>query len=694
MIKQFTALLWKEWREMRALFLALAIGCVVFLGGLAVWGASERHGRGDEAIIMATALFVVFAGSIIPAATFAGERRSGTLTFLVEKPISRRKVWSAKLIAGLLLWLALAVFAFVVARVLGAGLWPSAHPKPISFGRSKSMGALMWVFLTPLFSCCFFVSSGVQRSAIALLLGGVLAFVLFVAAGSLYPFSLVASSPTFATMVLLYAFFLAWLLGASWLVFSRVRDGRLVSGRQRAWALGRLLLPLPAIFLVLHIMWFLIAYSSLKPEDAKWISRIAVSPDDRNIALSINLEAYSIRHAQRCLLMDIETGSRRLLTRYNSSYLVPFTDYSTYSPDSRYMAYHYYKDWFVPKEPSMIRSIMQKLHRSVYYDELIAIFDFNTGKNQALSDPRFRRLDYLGWMNEGTMLLRGNDEQFRTFAVSTEKLQPAELPGEASTYVRVRRIAPGPLNALRGIVNAGHGPSVPGPLVLYDRNTKSWLRYPLPEDASVLDVSGDNKYVILWIREKEARTSARQAGDLIKLIDLSGDPEKVLYERKRGESLKLCGFSPDGRRICGTYGIRDDSGKRREVIWVYEVKTGLLHEITTPTDFEGGITRFSEDGLRLVWLYTVWIPRDHEKADEPRFHVLDMDTKKLTALPIPKRIHVGGWHMAHARKDDLIFAMSRGAMVFRIRYDGTGLEQIFPERRKLTVEELKDLAIY
>jgi ABC-type transport system involved in multi-copper enzyme maturation permease subunit len=125
------ALFLKEWKQLRALrWVGLGLGLVVLLVALAA-PAVARQGwlpfaditRSYSAKeIILDALPAAFAIGLWPliaflvvVQTFAGDRNTGTESFLLERPVSRARVWSARLLAS--------AFTVVVAVVGHLALW-------------------------------------------------------------------------------------------------------------------------------------------------------------------------------------------------------------------------------------------------------------------------------------------------------------------------------------------------------------------------------------------------------------------------------------------------------------------------------------------------------------------------------------------------------------------------------------------
>lgn len=117
------ALLWKEYREHRAIWVTLAIGGGVCLYGLSqllgpVWGLSYHNAH--ESLQTVAVLLAWTYGLVCGAMLLAGEQEAGTLTFLDMLPVRRADIWLAKCLFGLLLLLA--QVAVLMGFVVGLGI--------------------------------------------------------------------------------------------------------------------------------------------------------------------------------------------------------------------------------------------------------------------------------------------------------------------------------------------------------------------------------------------------------------------------------------------------------------------------------------------------------------------------------------------------------------------------------------------
>ena len=125
----FKTLAWKEWREQRPVVVAgVAFAIVLPLFVLSAAGVEEV--RLDDIVEVLPVVFIGIVWPLLAAAagaiTIANEHESGTLRFLLSRPISRARIWVAKvMLATLAVALGAAASLLVmgiVARLVSNGL--------------------------------------------------------------------------------------------------------------------------------------------------------------------------------------------------------------------------------------------------------------------------------------------------------------------------------------------------------------------------------------------------------------------------------------------------------------------------------------------------------------------------------------------------------------------------------------------
>ncbi len=124
----FAALLYKEYREHRSIWLALAVVGVGVSFGIPLLYQPEpgQVPLFHEMLAISVVILAWTYGVVCGAMLLAGEREGGTQTFLDMLPTSRLPLWLAKcVIGGLLVYLQVALLA---AQMLVQGFYPSGHP--------------------------------------------------------------------------------------------------------------------------------------------------------------------------------------------------------------------------------------------------------------------------------------------------------------------------------------------------------------------------------------------------------------------------------------------------------------------------------------------------------------------------------------------------------------------------------------
>jgi hypothetical protein len=130
-------LLWKEYRQQRAFWLAIALLAVLLVISLS---ATMGHGNGAQMVqekdLRATLMVLVFVlaisyGVVSGALVLAGERDDGTMVFLDSLPGRRGLLWQRKCLAGLLLTLSQSLALIALSVGMGFASWTSALLLPV-----------------------------------------------------------------------------------------------------------------------------------------------------------------------------------------------------------------------------------------------------------------------------------------------------------------------------------------------------------------------------------------------------------------------------------------------------------------------------------------------------------------------------------------------------------------------------------
>ena len=121
-----SSILWKEYREHRVVWVALAVvgaALLLVLPAEMAPGGLDAHPQVREAMFVAAAVLAWIYGVVCGGLLLAGERETGTLPFLDVLPGWRGRLWWAKCLVGVLL--ALAQAAVLAGASAAAGLMPA-----------------------------------------------------------------------------------------------------------------------------------------------------------------------------------------------------------------------------------------------------------------------------------------------------------------------------------------------------------------------------------------------------------------------------------------------------------------------------------------------------------------------------------------------------------------------------------------
>ena len=322
----FRALLWKEWRQLALIrWGGIAIGILLplaFLAGAAMaqrgvlpTGSIDKYSSSDIMfeilpVTLALGLWPLLA-IMVAVQCFSGDRANGTETFLLERPIPRGKIWTARLVA------ALAALIVVVAVTTGAGLLlaKSVGRPAGGWGNWPEMLGVT-SFIAPL----AFLGGLIAANLLAVALGAVLAAVLFAALPILFGAELGAFFPQARVHLVPIGFVLPVLLlpayvAASWLAACRGEP----AGRGRVKRSVAVLGGATGAVLIL----FAIAAPLAVRASARAGSHILVTPPKGGTSL---LLAGGEEWGEGGWLIDLATGGRL-------AFLAPRFQSVVWSPD-------------------------------------------------------------------------------------------------------------------------------------------------------------------------------------------------------------------------------------------------------------------------------------------------------------------------------------------------------------------------
>jgi len=254
------ALVWKEWREQRAVVLAgllLAVALPPFLlAGMSLMGSRV------DIIGLAQALPMVYAGLLWPllaaaagAGTVASEVGNGTLGFLLSRPASRARIWWVKTATALMSIVVVAAGTLGIAAAFRALVGSGGRSAGGGIAEEPGLLVLLAAISVVFFSVAAFLSTVLERAMTAAAGGVAVSLAIVAAIGGIW--ARLDLVPTLEAEWLTLEFFLAGLaiLPASLYVFAR---GELLRGRgaRRAALLGASSVVLLAALVSVPIVWW------------------------------------------------------------------------------------------------------------------------------------------------------------------------------------------------------------------------------------------------------------------------------------------------------------------------------------------------------------------------------------------------------------------------------------------------------
>jgi ABC-type transport system involved in multi-copper enzyme maturation permease subunit len=253
------ALVWKEWREQRALVLTgllLAVALPPFLlAGMALMGRRVDLAGLAQVLpaVYGMLLWPLFAAAA-GAGTIAAEVGNGTLGFLLSRPASRARIWTVKTAIALLSTAVIAVGTLGVAAAFRAFVGSAGSGSGGGIAGAPGVLVLLAAVSVVFFSVAAFLSTLLERTMTAAA-GGVAASLAIVAAiaGIWGRLDLVPKlDPEWLTLEFLLAGLA--ILPASLYVFAR---GEMLRGHgaRRAALLGGSVMLLVAALVSLPIVW-------------------------------------------------------------------------------------------------------------------------------------------------------------------------------------------------------------------------------------------------------------------------------------------------------------------------------------------------------------------------------------------------------------------------------------------------------
>ncbi|NQT86305.1 ABC transporter permease, partial [bacterium] len=423
MMRQLTALMWKDWRLLRGAFLTMAVAgplCMFpmafVLGGSSRWRAELGFG----ALMCSFAVVIV-----LTAPAFASERKTGTLRFLFTTAAPRGLMFLSKaIVAG-------AASAVIIgAMVLIATLMGVTDISVHGEGNAMPWAPLLcWVIV-------LFGSAAASRVELVFALAAVAFVPVRLAPLLIYPFSVLNASPwkTIGYSPQALAVCRAGLQGAiclwvgwlAWRLFRRV--GAVASPQNVATGAVKALL----LLLVFFIAPAVAACGALWAREA-WrpagnISGVGdlVSLDGEGRWVAFTGEFPTLPFcapAARACVLDTATGEATLLTRHTTSALHLYSN--PLSPDGRRVAFQ-----MSDVSAEYLDVVLPFLHRSRTpgVPSQLATYDLRTGTaSMCLDDPPLI-VDFVCWSGDAPFVLTFEAGLLVLRTVRDGKLMPPTPP--------------------------------------------------------------------------------------------------------------------------------------------------------------------------------------------------------------------------------------------------------------------------
>ena len=695
-MRQLRALLWKEWRQMMPLFVACAIGCVVSLGLARIAEITQRQPSG-ELVSLAALVFCAFVVALFPSAIVAGERRTGGLTFLRNLPVSPARLLLAKLLIVLALCGALLIWTVLVASLLKGALLV-----PITFNLVAAAG------LALLLICgCLFASSGVRHPIVAFIIGPAIVLMLIAASSLLLPYSALLSRwasirPAWLGGVLIAALCIIpslLLVALAWRLLAR-RAPEPRSAWAAGWVITRPLLLLLVVMLLVHGVCLVYDALTLAPKPDEMFN-LESSPDGRFLAFGCGLDSLrGTATGIRTGILDADSGKATLLTRFNSSWpswQPGWQSKGYWSPDGRFVALTVSRDWWLPggiwgwSDSSPLQRFVMR-HSSLAQGRSF-LYDARSANGARFLIPSFHgawwpKPDKLfGWVwNVKSMRM-----QLLRYDVAGQRTTPVTMPVGLRAYP-AEYAWDQPWAAFSGRT-----------VYVYRSATDDWVNYVVPPNDSVFTTSRDGWFVVFANSgatevhpKNDERASECYVGRVL-LINPLRKSSVTLVERawflQTGQQPVSRwwqgGFSPDGRHLL--YRVPDENDKTKG-IWIYDLETGHQEMVAVPQMPASAYLRFSPSGSRVAWTMssgkgelTQWVLDIASRTAKPaltfsagRRYAMNewLGENYLLVCSLEERLAKdGNWFPPRIA-------------ILRVRWDGTGWEEIFPKHRKLTAEDV------
>lgn len=609
------ALLWKDWRQLRHLrWACTALGAllpVFFVAGaeLGRQGLSP-FGRGGsysmssmlrDAVPGALAFAIwPLAALLFVAQTFAGERAAGTEGFLLERPVPRGRIWTARLAAS--------VLSILAVMCLTGGLWAVEY---LSLGDPGSLG---WQ------SSLSMLGIGVAIVLVATMCGTLAASLLSSPLLAIFATALLAAVPAVSSSALVFVFpyarwgslplglFVPWLLVPLYLMASLIvcATGEPAGRGRLARGFGSIgFSVLATAFIFMSAVQAALRHESIRPEPMGFLD--PAMSGDRALVESAGVWLVDTKKAQ--VLEHYPMPCREAVWRPDGEMFALATCSGPLGSRGRCRVSFFDRQgkpaalpWLDPGDGEGAFRLVWSRDRVVFLtqehgrSDVIVVFEPGRGETARIKVAgTMRSTDFVGTLWDGTLAIA--------------RLLPVEKPESPGSLLEVA------VHGAYGLyrVDPESGDFDPHPLIeekgsLWGARDRllspsgRWWRHDRPhaEPQEMVDLTTGRTVPATkggW-PDDTIRIFLEQDGDGTSLIETAADGSSRTLRSWTGRQAQMS-RSPGGRYILVELG--DDPPAL--AIWIHDIEMGAWREIPVPSPTGGDLTSRAQgmDSLRCQW---------------------------------------------------------------------------------------------
>ena len=448
----FRALVWKEWRQQRWIFLSLAgLAYALLLSAIIVdrYGFGFKYGRNDAAGVLAGSAFLigVIGVVVLSANAFAGERDDNTDLFLDTIPCSRSKLFWLKL--GLVLFLVLlALIPVGVAALVDTGQQPHVDFNKLAGECAQTVlvfaAGVLVLAIVPALIASFGGSVIATILASLPVVGACWAYMYssVVLVRFLLPFGSREFWSMWAWMLALFiVLVLAMILLAAWRMWTRAERTWRSSLRTAAATAGLLIayVAVPVAAAYLYVTLFA-PLSFFVGNTAGIAANPVLAPNGKYVAFNTCYGGWG-RMGSRVALIDMDSGRTRWLTRFRDSAMRP--DTGRWSPSGNQFVLTEADVWLWPLSRQDAKPIYfvvdARSGEKRSFDELcpglpqmpsktqtsVSLYDGRIVQSQWFATSNFETS--VGWYNEHVFAFRNERDTF--FAdIENHEIRQCKMP--------------------------------------------------------------------------------------------------------------------------------------------------------------------------------------------------------------------------------------------------------------------------